>query len=104
MRKRMCEIKIRLAAGELADLNAKVKQTGYSREEFCRRALTGAEIRQAPPVDVPILFRELRRASANTQQLLKLANRSNSIDTQQVRKVLEQTFLASEAIVRAYTK
>ena len=104
MRKRMYEIKIRLTAGELANLNAKVKQTGCSREEFCRCALTGAEIRQAPPVDVPILFRELRRASVSTEQLLKLANRTHSIDTKQVRKVLEQTFLASEAIVRAYTK
>ena len=104
MRKRMCEIKIRLTAEELTDLNTRVKQTGYSREEFCRRALTGAEIRQAPPVDVPILFRELRRASVSIEQLLKLANRTHSIDTKQVRKVLEQTFLVSEAIVRAYTK
>ena len=104
MRKRMYEIKIRLTAGELANLNAKVKQTGCSREEFCRRALTGAVIRQAPPVDVPILLRELRRAIVSIEKLLKLANRIHSIDTKQVRKVLEQTFLASEAIVRAYTK
>ena len=41
MKKRTCEIKIRLTDEELTELNAKVGQTVFSREEFCRRAITG---------------------------------------------------------------
>ena len=102
MRKRTHEIKIRLTAEELAELNAKVKQTIFSREEFCRRAITGKEIRQAPSPDVPILIRDIRRASSNVDQLLKIANATHLVDAPQMRKVLAQTYLAADAIYDAY--
>ena len=102
MKKRTHEIKIRLTAEELAELNAKVKQTIFSREEFCRRAITGKEIRQAPSPDVPILIRDIRRASSNVDQLLKIANATHLVDAPQMRKVLAQTYLAADAIYEAY--
>lgn len=102
MKKRTHEIKIRLTAEELAELNAKVKQTIFSREEFCRRAITGKEIRQAPSPDVPILIRDIRRASSNVDQLLKIANATHLVDAPQMRKVLAQTYLAADAIYDAY--
>jgi hypothetical protein len=73
MKKRTCEIKIRLTDEELAELNAKVGQTVFSSEEFCRRAITGKEVKQAPSPDIPILIRDLRRAGSNANQLLKIA-------------------------------
>ena len=102
MKKRTHEIKIRLTTEELAELNAKVKQTIFSREEFCRRAITGKEIRQAPSPDVPILIRDIRRASSNVDQLLKIANATHLVDAPQMRKVLAQTYLAADAIYDAY--
>ena len=104
MRKRMYEIKLRLTAEELAELNEKVKQTRLSREAFCRSAIMGLELRQAPPVDAAHLVRALRQTSARLDQLLKLAERTHRIDAPQVRAALEQTTLASAAVVNAYSK
>ena len=103
MKKRTHEIKIRLTAEELADLNAKVKQTLFSREEFCRRAITGKEVKQAPVADIPILIRDIRRAGANVDQLLKIANATHLVDAPQMRKVLVQTYMAADAVLKAYT-
>ena len=103
MQKRTHEIKIRLTAEELADLNAKVRKAGYSREEFCRRAITGKEVRQAPSADIPILIRDIRRAGYNANQLLKIANATHLMDAPQMRKTLVQLHLAADAVVKAYT-
>ncbi len=102
MKKRTHEIKIRLTAEELDDLNAKVKQTLFSREEFCRRALTDKEVKQAPSADIPILIRDIRRAGYNVNQLLKIAESTHLIDAPQMRKALVQTYLAADAVVNAY--
>jgi hypothetical protein len=102
MKKRTREIKIRLTDEELADLNAKAGQTVFSREEFCRRAITGKEVKQAPSPDIPILIRDIRRAGSNVNQLLKLAESTHLIDAPQMRKALVQTYLAADAILNAY--
>ena len=102
MKKRTREIKIRLTDEELADLNAKAGQTVFSREEFCRRAIKGKEVKQAPSPDIPILIRDIRRAGSNVNQLLKLAESTHLIDAPQMRKALVQTYLAADAILNAY--
>ena len=102
MKKRTHEIKIRFTAEELEELNAKVKQTLFSREEFCRRALTDKEVKQAPSADIPILIRDIRRAGYNVNQLLKIAESTHLIDAPQMRKALVQTYLAADAVVNAY--
>ena len=102
MKKRTHEIKIRLTAEELEDLNAKVKQTLFSREEFCRRAITDKEVKQAPSADIPILIRDIRRAGYNVNQLLKIAESTHLIDAPQMRKVMAQVYLAADAVVNAY--
>ena len=102
MKKRTHEIKIRFTAEELADLNAKVGKTLFSREEFCRRAITGKEVKQAPSADIPILIRDLRRAGYNANQLLKIAESTHLIDAPQMRKVMAQVYLAEKAVVDAY--
>ena len=102
MKKRTHEIKIRFTAEELEELNAKVKQTLFSREEFCRRALTDKEVKQALSADIPILIRDIRRAGYNVNQLLKIAESTHLIDAPQMRKALVQTYLAADAVVNAY--
>ena len=102
MKKRTNEIKIRFTSEELEELNAKVKQTLFSREEFCRRAITDKEVKQAPSADIPILIRDIRRAGYNVNQLLKIAESTHLIDAPQMRKALVQTYLAADAVVNAY--
>ena len=102
MKERTLEIKIRFTAEELAELNAKVGQTLFSREEFCRRAITGKEVKQAPSPDISILIRDIRRAGANANQLLKIAQSTHMLDAPQMRKVMAQVYLAEKAVVDAY--
>ncbi len=102
MKKRTHEIKVRLTAEELEELNAKVKQTILSREEFCRRAITDKEIKQAPSADIPILIRDIRVAGSNVNRLLKLAERTGLLDAPQMRKVLARMYLAADAVAAAY--
>ena len=102
MKKRTTELQIRFTSEELEELNEKVKQTMFSREEFCRRAITDKEVKQAPSADIPILIRDIRRAGYNVNQLLKIAESTHLIDAPQMRKALVQTYLAADAVVNAY--
>lgn len=103
MLKRTQEIKIRFTEAELADINEKAKTAGLSREAYCRYVLRGATVKQAPSPDIPILIRDIRRVGSNVDQLLKIANATHLLDAPQMRKVLAHTYLAVDAVVKAYT-
>ena len=103
MQKRTQEIKIRFTKEELDEINQKAKLAHLSREAFCRRILRGAEVKQGPTPDIPILIRDIRRVGYNVDQLLKIANATHLLDAPQMRKVLAQTYLAADAVVKAYT-
>lgn len=102
-RKRTCEIKIRFTRGELDSLMQKANKAGLSRENFCRRVLSGAEVKEAPPADVPRLIREVRRVGYNIDQILKLANAKGLLDVPQLRKALADNRALEKQIVAAYT-
>ena len=102
MENRKHEIKIRLSAKELADLNAKVKQTHLSREQFCRCTIAGKEVRQAPPADVPRLIREVRRVGTTLNQILKIANCRGLLEVPDLRKALEDNRAVEKMSVSAY--
>ena len=102
MEKRKHEIKIRLSTEELAELNTKVKQTHLSREQFCRSAISGKEVRQAPPADVPRLIREVRRVGSMLNQILKIANSRGLLEVPDLRKALEDNRAVERMIVNAY--
>ena len=68
-----------------------------------RCAIENKDIKSAPPADIPILIRDIRRAGHNVNQLLKIANATHLLDAPQMRKVLAQTYLAADAVVKAYT-
>ena len=88
---------------EFNALREKAKQAGLSGSEFVRRAVAGKEVKQAPTADIPILIRDIRRVGYNVDQLLKIANSTHLIDAPQMRKVLVQTYLAADAVLKAYT-
>lgn len=103
MRKRNRSMLVFYTDDEFNDLKAKADAAGLSGSEFVRRAVAGKEVKQAPTADIPILIRDIRRAGANVDQLLKLANATHLLDAPQMRKVLVQTYLAADAVVKAYT-
>ena len=70
-------MKIRFTREELDALNGKARRAGLSRESYCRHILNGAEVKEAPPADVPTLIREVRRVGCNIDQLLVIARAKN---------------------------
>ena len=101
--RRTLEMKIRFTRGELDDLTKKSRKAGLSREGYCRRILNGAEVKEAPSADVPLLIREVRRVGYNIDQILKRANSIGLLDVPQLRKALEDNRAVEKLIVDTYT-
>ena len=101
--RRTLEMKIRFTRGELDDLTKKSRKAGLSREGYCRRILNGAEVKEAPPAEVPLLIREVRRVGYNIDQILKRANSIGLLDVPQLRKALEDNRTVEKLIADPYT-
>ena len=104
MKTRTTEMHLRLTPEEKETLTEKAKLARLSREEFCRRILNGAIVKEAPSVDVRQLLRQMRHIGGNLNQLLARANTVGFIDTIQLKKELVELRKAQEVIVEAYTK
>ena len=96
-------MKIRFTRGELDALTKKARKSGFSREGFSRRILNGAVVKEAPPAEVPMLIREVRRVGYNIDQLLKRANSIGLLDVPQLRKDVADLRTVEKLIVDAYT-
>ena len=104
MKTRTAEMHLRLTPEEKETLTEKANKVRLSREEFCRRILNGATVKEAPSADVRQLLRQMRRIGGNLNQLLARANTVGFIDTVQLKKDLADLRKAQEVIVEAYTK
>ena len=96
-------MKIRFTRGELDALTKKARKSGFSREGFSRRILNGVVVKEAPPAEVPLLIREVRRVGYNIDQLLKRANSIGLLDVPQLRKDVADLRTVEKLIVDAYT-
>ena len=101
--KRTLEMKIRFTRSELDALTKKAKKAGLSREGFCRAVLNGATVKESPPVDVPVLIREVRRVGYNMEQILRLANAKGLLDVPRLRKALDENRAVENLIMETYT-
>lgn len=104
MKTRTAEMHLRLTPEEKETLTEKANKARLSREEFCRRILNGATVKEAPSVDVRQLLWQMRRIGGNLNQLLARANTLGFIDTVHLKKELAELRKAREAIIEAYTK
>ena len=96
-------MKVRFTKTELDALTKKARKSGLSREGFCRRVLNGTEVKEAPPADVPVLIREVRRVGNTLNQIMKRANALGLMDVPQLRKALDENRVVEKLIVDAYT-
>ena len=90
MTTRNCRFELRLSRNELSDLTRKARKARLTNAGFIRRAIRDQEVKEAPPVDVPILIREVRRVGYNIDQVLKIARAQDLVDVPQLRKALEE--------------
>lgn len=102
MRKRNCRVEIYFTKGELDALTKKVRKSGLSREGYCRRVLNESEVKSAPPADVPMLIREVRRVGHNIDQILKIANAQGLLDVPKLRAALDDNRTVEKLIVESY--
>ena len=58
MKKRNCRFEVRFTKDELSDLTRKARKARLTNAAFIRRAVCGAEVKEAPPADVPQLIGE----------------------------------------------
>ena len=74
MNKRIYEIKVRLAADEMAYLNQLVAASGLSRETYLRMVISGVVPKEAPPPDFWAMMRELHAIGNNLNQIAAFFN------------------------------
>ena len=80
MNKRIYEIKVRLAADEMAYLNQLVAAAGLSRETYLRMLISGIAPKETPPPDFWAMMRELHAVGNNLNQIAMKAHALNAID------------------------
>ena len=71
--KRLREIKIRFSDAEFERLMDETARSGLSREDFCRRILSGAQVTAAHPEDLSRAIVRLRDAE---QMIIRSAGRN----------------------------
>lgn len=101
--KRNIRFELRLTEDELTELTMKAQKANLTNSAFVRRAIRGLEVKEAPPADVPVLLRDVRRVGYNIDQILKVANSQGLVDVPKLRNALEENHAASKAILDAFT-
>jgi len=94
---------LRFTAEELDSLTQKAKRTHYSREEFCRKILNGATVKEAPTLDIAHVIMELRRIGYNINQIAKRCNDTGIVDKEALRQSLAELRTAATLIVDTYS-
>lgn len=78
MRKRPCEIKIRLYDAELKKLNKHVSESSLSREAYMRLLIEKYQPLKHPPIDYKDCLKRLQALGVNFN---KIAHDANTYDT-----------------------
>ena len=99
---RNCRFELRLSRRELNVLTEKANRAGLSKADFVRMTVEEKEIREAPPAEVPLLIREVRRVGSNIDQILKFANTRGYMDVGDLRKALADNRKVEKLISQAY--
>lgn len=88
MRKRNHVIPVHLNAKELRYLDEQVKKSGFSREEYLRSMIMGAEVRAKPCEHHADLIRKIAGLCNNANQLARAANTSGTAEPERVEEML----------------
>ena len=99
MKKRTLEKTIRLTRTEKDALTEMAKMARRTREEFCRLALFGKTIKEAPPLDFFQMLMQLRRVGYNLYQLQSVATAK---DAEAIQSVLDYAHAGNSLFLRAY--
>lgn len=99
MKKRTLEKMVRLTQAEKDALTEKARMARRSREEFCRLALFGKTIKEAPPLEFFQMLMQLRRIGYNLHQLQSIAAAK---DAAAIQSVLDYAHASEPLFLKAY--
>ncbi len=102
MRTRTKSILIRLTPEELESVSQKASVAKLTREEFCRMALKGATIKEAPPAEFYSLIMEVRKVGVHLNQILRKANSIGLLDVPLIRKSLEKLYKTEDMLWKTF--
>lgn len=97
-----CEI--RLSETEYQKLKNDAAKAGLSVSAFIRKSIANCTIKEAPPVDLPQMIREVRRVGSNINQILLIANSRGLLDVPALRKALLELREVEKMIVAEYRR
>lgn len=84
MRKRTHIVPLHLNAKELKHLNEQAEQSGWTREEFLRTLIMGAQLRAKPCTHHADLMRKIAGLCNNANQIAHTANSTGQASQQSV--------------------
>lgn len=90
MRRRNIAVLFRLTPKEAEHLDAKVKQSGLSREAYLRQLISGVVPKDAPPPDYYAMMKELYRIGNNLNQIAQKAHVLQVIDVQRYDRSMKE--------------
>ncbi len=93
---------MKLSNKEIENLRANADRAGLTASAYARMALDRQKVMEAPPADVPVLIREVRRVGTNIDQILKIANTKGIIEVPELRRALEENRKVERMISGAY--
>ena len=102
MRKRQCELTVRLTGEELRSLDEKVKRTIFTREEFCRRVLASKTNKEIFPQNYTVLLRDSRRLCNTLHQLLKIASNTGPKAARLLQAALDEAHRWDDRMMEVY--
>ena len=71
---RMVQVHFRVTPSEMESIKKNTDQSGLRLSEYARRILMGEVVVAAPPADLNILIREIKRVGSNLHQVLQKLN------------------------------
>lgn len=101
MRRRNIAVLFRLTPKEAEHLDAKVKQSGLSREAYLRQLISGVVPKDAPPPDYYAMMKELHRIGNNLNQIAQKAHVLHVIDVQRYDRSMKEFENAVRIITEA---
>lgn len=102
MNRRNILINVRLSEKEFQQVNAKVRKSGMSREQFIRDTLANKKVNELPPVDFTKFIFEVRRVGQNLNRLLQIAYSNGFLDVASINHCLEKIEKLDDEIYRAF--
>ncbi len=102
MRKRNRRVEIYFSDSEYEELMEKVQAAKLTREEFCRMALKGATIKEAPPAEFYSLIMEVRKVGVHLNQILRKANSIGLLDVPLIKNSLKELYATEDMLWKTF--